>query len=595
MLKKIGRFIRGYFIAVGVIITALFLWILLILPTRQIKPVTLPSDAKIILKMELQGDFLQKGSEKNLWQKALQDYLGRKLGPYIPDMRFTISKARTDQRVKALFIKVDNLTGGLSDFTELQKMLIDFKESGKPIHFWTNDLDSKVFLLASAADHITIPPLANIMIPGPNFRMAYFGEALKKIGVDVEVLRAGTFKSFGEPFIQNMLSQETKEMFESLDTSWRDALIESISQAREIDKTKVAGWFQTSFFLPEQAAQAGLIDSVAYQTEAENLLKDQVEGEFYPLSKYEQVLSSEAENLSSSGKEEGIALIEAVGEIRLDLNEHDPNMITPVRLIKELEWAGQENKVRSVLLRINSPGGSALAADLIWQKVEELASKKPVIVSIAGVAASGGYYIAAPATRILSEKTALTGSIGVVGLFPNLNQFDEKYGVSFHIITKSERRSLLNPGEKLSESDRTLLQTAINDVYDKFISRVAKGRKMEVAAIDKVGQGRVWTGAQAIELGLVDQIGGFDESIKSAKELAGLDPQKTYPLYRWQPPITSFAECLVNARSITDCLNTDSSLMNIPRDTMSYVHNWLKTIAKEPIQAIWPYHLLMRE
>jgi protease-4 len=573
-LSGLWKWFCRYLMGVGLVITILGIWGSSWMK-EQASP--LPKEGPMILRLSLEGEIRQEASSGSLWQKILEGYRGKKPGPYLPDLRSQLLKAKDDPRVKGLFISMDSLGGSLASFEELHGLIALFKESQKPVHFWTSSLDTKIYLLASLADKISVPPLAHTMLFGPSFTMTYLGRALEKLGVRLEVLRAGDFKSLGEPFLQNTMGEKTREMYESLEKSLRDHLVDRMGRNREVDLEDARGWLEDGLFLPEEALEKGLLDSVVYQDEAEHSLKEELEADLYDMEDYSW------DEIRGSKKEDGFALIEAVGEIRMD-SDGSRGFITPKHLNEELTWAMENDRVKGVLLKIDSPGGSALASDLIWQKVDQLAKKKPTVVLMGGVAASGGYYIAAPGTKIFALPTTITGSIGVVGLFPNLSQFEEKYGVSFPLVTGNRHRGILSPGEGLSPEDRKSLEAGIGDSYKKFIQKVADGRHMEVEKIHGMAQGRVWTGSQAQALGLVDALGGFHEGVVALKELLTWDPKKDYPLYRWEPQVYSVFECLVDGRHFPQCLGEGSSL---GENFLSRSQDYLISLGKDPIQAIW--------
>ena len=590
MLSKIGRLLRGYFVVVGVLVTIILFWGALSIPTaKPNRPITLPEDERVLLELPLEGPILQAGGERGIWQRLMGDYWGQKPGPYILDVRHVLRKAKDDPRVTGIFLRLHHLTGSLSDFSELRRLLFDFKASGKPIHAWASYLDTNALLLASVADQVSVAPLSHIQVTGPGFYLTYFASALSKLGLGVDVIRVGRYKSFGEPFIQDQPSTETREFYRSLRDSIQQSLVAAIGAGRGKDPAQARGWLKRGFFTSSEAADVGMVDAVSYLDGAKEALSKAAEGKYLKLSKYQRVLAADQSVMGAWGESDGIALIEAIGEIRMVAQGREPGVIDPDRMIKELEWAKKKDSVKAVVLRINSPGGSAVAADLIWQKVKELADTKSVVVSIGSVAASGGYYIAAPAQKIFIEKLGLTGSIGVFAMLPNGAGVSKKFGISFHAISDSDRVDLLNPGKRLSAEDRAVLQVSVDDTYEQFLDRVAKGRQMTRDRVHEAGQGRVWTGTQALENGLVDAVGGLHEALQAAKELAELDVDGSYPLYRYTPPIRSLTDCLMNARSLSECVNMATQTRS--ESPWLRAHDrvrWLESLTRDPVQALWP-------
>lgn len=579
-MNALWRLIRGYFVFVGMLVTGIFLVLFALLPSsKQSRTFHLSKDASIILEVPLRGQVAVKDTDKNLWHQALQEYLGKSSELYIPDLRMSLRQAKKDPRVKALFLSVEGLSGSLADFSEIKSLILDFKESGKPVHGWFTSIDGSDLLLSSVCDKISMPPLGSIFATSPTSTMVYFGDALKKIGVTMEVVRLGKFKSLGEPFTQNEPSEENKEAREALNASMQEELVQQIGKNKDVPLETVKNWLKKGLYTTSKALEAGIIDDIAYEDEAKKHLASQLDGEFLKLSKYDRTTDLSYESMGS----DGIGLIEAVGEFSSSYEEMATDGIAYRPTVKELNWAMEHKDVKAVLIRINSPGGSAFAADMIWQKVSQLAAKKPVVVSIAGVAASGGYYIAAPATKIFADPMSITGSIGAVALLPRLTGIGDKFGIHFNVIADHDRLALLNPSKSLSQADRALLEENLSNTYNTFLDRVSKGRKMPLDQLEKIAQGRVWSGSQALKLGLVDQMGGFHEAIAAAKELAGLDPHKDYPLLRYTPPIKSMSDCLLNASSFSDCFSISTkasfSLLSLSK--------WIRNLSKDPVQLLW--------
>ncbi len=394
---------------------------------------------------------------------------------------------------------------------------------------------------------------------GRFFQLTYLGSALRKLGVELEVYRAGKYKSAFETFASDKPSPETSEVFGSLDSSELSYLVTKYKQRRP-QAADVAGWFKTGFFSSDAALKAGIVDAVGDYQAARDIAAQKAQSEekkdqtahFADWSEVASSLQSKPQNL---GKE-SIGLIHATGEINLasEGSGLSKESISPGLLEPEVEWALGEDEVKAVVLRIDSPGGSATASEMIWAQFKKLASKKPLIVSMGQVAASGGYYIASPAQLILAEPLTLTGSIGVIGAKPVFKGVSEQFGISFFTFNSSLRRAALDPATPASEEDKRVIGEQIDATYETFLSRVAEGRRKTRDEVHAIAQGRVYNGLQAKELGLVDQIGGLSEALLEAKKLAGLDVNKLYPVSQYEGENLGLTQCLQRVGSLFDCL-----------------------------------------
>ena len=455
---------------------------------------------------------------------------------------------------------------------------------------------TKEYFIATVADKVIMPPSSNLTLFGPVVSLVYFGSALKKLGVSVDIIKQGNFKSAGESFIQNDLSPETKLMYESLEKDLRQSLVEEISSSSiRLEEKGVTKLFADSLYNGSTALKTHAIDKVAYKKEALQNLEKKLKAKTYSAEDYASLNfnPSQKEGLKRSN---GIALIEARGAIQLEAPGGQDNVIVASKLIEELEWARKEEKVKAVVLRISSPGGSAIASDLIWQEVKRLVAIKPVVVSMGATAASGAYYLSTPA-KIFASPYTITGSIGVIQMLFNLKGVEERFGLSFPIITGSERKNLIGMGTPPSATDRYLLQEESKYVYDTFLARVSKGRKIPKEQVKKIAGGRVWTGKQAKALGLVDEIGGLTEALAEAKKLAGFPKEIKVPVHLWEPPITNLKECL---QDIKRCFNPNRSSLklsplmklNVKQLTGEDIHKQLEAKFGRGPQMLWPDSLV---
>ena len=590
-MAKLGRallaLLRSYLIGVGVLTTMFFLLLMVSLSRCELDTgsvrVSVPK-GDTVLVIDLSGQL-------HRWRSGRLDSLLSGIGlrlryTWISDVRRVLALARDDPHIKAVLLDLqENLHGTLVDFAVLRELLADFvATSDKEVVCFLAAGDSNRYFLASAADRIVISPVTVLEIPGPVLHLTYFGPALEKLGVGVQVVQTGDYKSAFEPFVDNQPSPATLEMYRSLEQSLRHYLVSAIAAGRQRDTDEVSAWLAHSIFSPTAAQARGVIDALGHRNAVLAALKEKAQVEEHVT--YQSYLATAA--AESTADDGGLGLIEAVGPIFMDGSAWDT--LLPRRIIAELEWMRENEDVSAVVLRVNSPGGSAVASELIWKEVANLAAHKPVVVSMGEMAASGGYYLAAGASYMLAEPATITGSIGVVGMLPNFAGFKSKYGISFHTVTASERRALYNTGKAMTGADQSLMQHSLQEIYRIFKERVAAGRKLKLAKLEQLAGGRVFTGKQAVEVGLVDALGDLTAAFTKAKELAALDPSLKYPLYRYDHGRLSFFDCLRTTFDIERCLEAQYSRSSFNSDSL---HNYLRllTANKMLVLALWPHYV----
>lgn len=610
LVAGIWKVIKAYLIGVGLfwtIVPALF-GILIYVSVKKkddLKPaveVSRPQEP-MILDLKLEGvvdEGLDEGST-GIFQRLFEmtDRI------YLLDFLGKIRHAKEDPMVHGLFLQVDNFMASKNQIRELRNSLMDFKESGKEVWCWASDLDSNTFLLTSICSRFDLSPAGSVELLGPAFRLMYFGDALKKLGVGVDVLRAGSFKNAFEPFVSNEPSAETLEMYRWLEGDLRTTLLqESLLKGRftaSIDQ--VREWFKKSLYTGLDAKSLGIVNDLSQlaQTKAAFLAAASKEKKLQYQDFDDYGFDHGTWNLIDASKKV-ISYIHLAGDIELYGTSQDGESIIPEKVQKDLKWSLENQDVAAILLRIDSPGGSALASDMIWSAIKDANQQKPVIVSMGSMAASGGYYIASAARKIIADPFTVTGSIGVIGLMTNFSQFQEKYGVSFHTVTSSDRKTIVNPGKTLSEDDRKVLNHGIDNIYELFLSRVSESRGKSRNEIHEIAQGKVWTGRQALDLQLVDQLGGMREALAESKIAAGLDPNKLYPIVSPQEDF-DLAQCILDSMNVRKCLSAASSThinplntklnfllseeiaKSLPAKDLSLILNMLQTSKKPSAQA----------
>ncbi len=557
LFRWITRFISGLVFSIGLLVVGICIFMFFKFSNVSMTPLDSRPKEKFYLKLTLDGELVNKSPEQSNFSSLITKMLKDKEQElYVPHLRKILTQAQDDPQVLGLLIELKSLDGPLTEFDEFRKVLAEFSSKGKNLAIWSPQFENKTYYLASIANQIHLAPEGQVSLPGPMFQLIYVGNALSKLGIDFNVIKAGQFKSAFEPLVSDDPSPETQTAYSAIEKSIRLYMTTEIAKGRNINDPQVEKWLHRSMFNAKEALSEKMVDYLNYYESFEDSFKK--DAKIYDFAKYSPTNAKDKlPKFLNQGQ--GIALIEAIGEMHLG---HTNTGFDADSLHDELKWAREDKDVMAVVLRIDSPGGSALAADLVWEDVRLLNKTKPVIVSMGAYAASGGYYMAAPATKIIASPLTITGSIGVIGLIPNLEQFREKYGVSFHIISESDRRNLLNPGTQMTEEDKTLLQQHIDATYHTFVARVASGRKMAFNDAEAIAQGRVWTGEQAKALGLVDELGSLADAFKMAKQHANLNTELLYPVLRYEGSDLSLRNCL-KTRKFLSCF-TNSSDLGLP-------------------------------
>lgn len=443
-----------------------------------------------------------------------------------------IEAAKTDQNIKGIYLDVSSLSSGFATIEEIRNALLEFKKSGKFILAYSEVYTQGAYYLATAADKVYLNPEGMVDFRGLSSESMFFKGALDKLGIEAQIIKVGTYKSAVEPFILEKMSEPNRRQVTSFLGSLYDHFLTNISESRKIPKA-------TLFAIADSAKIRDPKDALSYKMVDGLLYKDQVLDELKSrtgIDKKKDVKSVTIEEYASNGDKDKtssgnrIALVYASGEIIS--GEGNDETIGSERISRAIRKARTDNKVKAVVLRINSPGGSALASDVIWREVLLTKKIKPVIVSMGDVAASGGYYIACAADSIFAQPNTITGSIGVFGIVPNMQKFfNDKLGITFDGVKTGRFADLGDVTRPLTDAEKMILQQEVNKIYNTFTKKVADGRKRSQAYIDSIGQGRVWSGSEALKIGLVDRLGDIDDAIASAAKKAKLKDYKvvSYP------------------------------------------------------------------
>ena len=461
-----------------------------------------------------------------------------------------IEAAKTDDNIKGISILKNNSMLGLAQSKAIRSKLQEFKKSGKFVYAYSDVLSQKDYYLNSVADQIYLNPVGELDFKGLASEVIYMKDLQEKSGVKFEVIRHGKYKSAVEPFLAQEMSPENREQISVLLQSIWSTVISDISESRNVDVAtlnKIADSLGAR--TPKLALETKLIDKIAYEDEYHNLIRKKLEvkkDEDYnsiSISDYASTADSPLTNFTSNNT---IAIIYAQGEIQG--GEGSVNIIGEGSIKRSLQEARKNKDVKAIVLRVDSPGGSALTSELIWREIELTKKIKPVVVSMGNVAASGGYYISCNANTIFAEPNTITGSIGVFGMLPNLNQLGKNIGINAEQVQTNANASGYSVFEPLDDKYKAVVLESIEDVYGTFLQRVADGRKMTTTQVDAIAQGRIWTGTDALKNGLVDKLGGLDDAIKHAATLAKIKDFRTenYPEYE-----TNFEDLLANMSGIS--------------------------------------------
>ena len=439
-----------------------------------------------------------------------------------------IADAKNNPNIEALYLNVEGLEAGMASVDELRLALQDFKASHKPIIAYGDSYSQKAYYLASVANQIYLNPLGNIELIGIASGEMMYKDALDKVGIKMEVFKVGTFKSAVEPYILNKISDANKlQKQEYIDGLW-SSILQGVSTERKVNADSLNAEVNKglAFVNGDKYVQTKLVDKLLYRDQIDSVFAAQLKVKKSELKMVNLSVLAAQQTDDIEVKDGVVQVIYAEGEItQANISPFAAGASTiGVGLGDKLREAAEDDDVKAVVLRMNSPGGDAFLSEQLWHAVKQLRSKKPVVVSMGDYAASGGYYISSAANRIVAQPNTLTGSIGIFGLFPNFSELVQKVGVNVEVVKTNDFADLTisMPYKPLTNEQRALIQGHVERGYDVFLSRVAEGRHMTKAQVDSVGQGRVWLGRKAQTLGLVDKLGGLDVAIKEAASLAKL-------------------------------------------------------------------------
>ncbi len=542
-----------------------------------------------LLHIKLKEEIVDRASSNNpINNLGLPGYSsGNKLG--LNDILESLEKAKKDENIKGIYLDLSSINAGWASLKEIRDALIDFKESGKFILSYSDIYTHKSYYVASVANYLYLNPEGYFQLVGMSAQVMFFKNALKKLGVEPVIIRHGKFKSAVEPLMLEHMSNSNREQLRTyVGSIWKNVISE-ISKDREISVEKL-NLIADSLLInnAKSCLEYKLVDSLKYKDEIINKLKKLTETKekddikSITLSNYKKVPKTISDDNEGLAKDK-IAVIYASGTI-VTGNSSNDNMGSET-VSKAIRKVRRDKKIKAIVLRVNSPGGSALASEIIWREVVLAAKVKPVIASFGDVAASGGYYIACGADTIVAEPSTITGSIGVFGVLFNMTELlTDKLGINTDVVKTNAHSDIGNMSRKMTDYERNYIQMNVEDIYSTFISHVAEGRNMTIADVDSIGQGRVWSGENAKSIGLVDEFGGLNKAIDIAAKKAKLDKYRVvdYPKQKNSfEKIMEMLETKLEHDIISKKLNSNYKYYK----SLEYI------IKNQGIQAILPYSI----
>ena len=491
-----------------------------------------------------------------------------------------LEKAKKDNNIKGIYIKSSSVRGGMSQLEEIRNKLLEFKNSGKFIIAYDEGYTQMGYYLSSVANKLYMHPEGLIDIRGFSASIMFFKGLLEKLDIDIQIIRHGKFKSAVEPFVLDKMSAENREQTRLFLNSIADNIMDSIAAQRGMSLLDVQRHAnELSLENAKSCYNFSYLDGLIYEDQLNDTISklcNKKEHNIIALNKYSKVKIKKKD--ISRNK---IAIIYATGEI--NSGEGDENSIGSVTTTSAIRKARNDKNIKAIVLRINSPGGSALASDVILREIVLAKKEKPLVVSMGDMAASGGYYIACAADTVIANPTTVTGSIGVFGMIPNLQNFyKNKMGISIDTV-KTNKYADMGSNRPLTKYELNKIQKSVEDVYDTFITHVSKGRGLTKTAVDEIGQGRIWSGYNAKEIGLVDLHGGLEKALEIAAGLAEIDNYRTVTLPRKKDPFSKFMEQFSSTKSFANVL---FNKIGIKVEHLSSLEN---LIEGDAIQARIPY------
>ena len=538
-MKDFFKNVFANIVAILIILMVIFGFFMLMIFASAMSEDQKPSiENNSVLVLNFKNPILDSYTEA---ETSIFDF-GSKKNTLLIDVLDAINKAKTDDNIKGISIETDEIQAGITQIDDIRAALEDFKKSGKFVYAYGNNMSQKSYYLASVADKLFLNPVGMVELKGMSTEVTFFKDFAEKYGIGVDIIRHGKFKAAVEPFMRNEISPENKEQLSTLLNDIWGNISTKIKASRKIDdasyKTAVDSLYG---FIPEMALKNKLADKLVQKSEYENILKSNLKIKAskdlkeVSIGKYVNTLES------NSDSDNEVAVLYASGEI---FNGDDYSDIHSEKYVKYIKDLADDDNVKAVVLRVNSPGGSGNASDEILFELQQLKKKKPLIVSFGDYAASGGYYISMAADKIYSEPNTLTGSIGVFGMITNFKDLANRNGIRSDIVATNANSQIYSPLSGAAPGTIPILTKSIESTYKRFVYFVTQNRKKTFEQIDAIGGGRVWSGTRAKEIGLVDELGTIQQAITFAASKAKL---KDYNIQSYPAKVSKFEEFFKNA------------------------------------------------
>jgi protease-4 len=555
---------------------------------EKAKPTT-ATVAEIILR----GDYPEGSSTDSLFSQVRSS---------LSKVVKRLDKAATDDSVKAVLLRVEEVQLGRGKVYELRAAIGRVRKAGKPVYALLSQAETNCYLLAAACDEIVLAPPGLLILPGVRAEVTFYKGLLEKLGIQFDMMQMGKYKGAAEPLTRREMSPAMRENMETLVDGLYKNLIATLAEDRKLDKDRAAKTLDEAIYTAQSARNAGLVDQVAYRDDFLESLKkklkvdkldvstkygqEKTKTDFSGLSGFLKLmeLAMGGKPATKETKQKKIAVVYAVGAIMTGKSASDifgSQTVGSTTLVDALRSAADDSNVVAIVLRIDSPGGSAVASDLIWHEVVKI--KKPIIASMGDVAASGGYYIAMGADRIFAAPNTLTGSIGVVGGKPAINGFFDKIGVNTEVISRGKNSGIFSMVHPMNAEERAVWKKMMEEIYAQFVAKAAEGRKMPREKLEELAQGRVYTGEQALEKGLVDELGTLEDAIAAAKKAAGVQPDEKLEIQVLPKPKTFLEQLLEDPSASSGVEGALPEMAKAVRETAV-----LRRLFAEPVLTIMP-------
>ncbi len=574
-IKYFLTFLFGFFVALG----GLFIVILLAVSSMDYEQESPEISDKSILKIELPTELAELSNEDPA-RELLAQISGNTINLGLNQLKDVLKNAAIDTKIKGIYLDAGSYYGGIAHSEEIRNALLEFKKSKKWIIAYSENYSEQGYYIATVADKLYLNPKGSLEFDGFSSEIVFFKGLMDKLGIEFQVFKVGKFKGAVEPYTENQLSEANRLQIQEYLNDLYDFQLHNIANSRKKNYDDLRKLSDEGLaFLPNKAMSSGLVDNLKYQDEVEADIKGKVPGnQLVSLKKYLKIGGE------YSYSENRIAVLHADGEIVS--GKGDIGQIGSESFIKEIRKIKDDKNIKAVVLRVNSPGGSSFASDVIAREIELLKKEKPVVVSFSNVAASGGYYIACLGDSIFAMPNSITGSIGVFALIPNVqNMYSNKLGLKYETVQTGKESNLWRPDRPLNETQSKKIQTSIDQVYDDFISIVARGRKISKDSVNILAQGRVYSGIQAKRIGLIDEFGDVNRAVQSASIMAKL---KEFRIdnYPQQKPL--FEEWLNEEMGVESSMNEYLSKIGVDKLTIKELKSIKST---QGIQSRMPWSI----